>query len=126
MVQPYLTNKAEDQNSELSPSKGVVAGGILDGNALPRFRRFGATAPTLLAPLRRFLGDVLTGDGGAGAGDATDGADADRNDEAGAGMGAGAMAGPIEGNDGVGACVGIWSSWSSISESTSDGEFVTG
>ena len=92
---------------------------MLGSNALPRFRRFGATAPTLLAPLRRFLGGVLTGDGGAGVGDPADGMDADRNIGAGPSVGAGAMAGLTEGND-VGASAGVSSSSSSTSESLSD------
>jgi hypothetical protein len=117
MVQPCLTDNAHNQKSVLSRSNGVADGGTFD--ALPRFRRFGATAPTLLAPLRRFLGGVLTGEGGAGVGDATDGEDADRNEIAGARVGAGAMTGSAEDND-VGASAGLSSSSSSTSKSSSD------
>jgi hypothetical protein len=108
-------------SSVLSSSDGAIAEGkkLLGGTALPRFRRFGATAPTLLAPLRRFLGGVLTGHGGAGLGDDADGMDADRNIGAGASVGAGAMAGRAEGND-VGASAGVSSSSSSTSDSLSD------
>jgi hypothetical protein len=61
----------------------------------------------------------LTGDGGAGVGDAADGVDADRNIGARASVGAFAMAGLTEGND-VGASTGVSSSSSSTSESMSD------